>query len=222
MPKNSFPSNMQSSAPPTTPHAPPSEIHASVLPPQTASTNPSVQPFSSSATNIAPHAPICVLPPKSGRQPPLLPSNLYALPPIDLSHHPNVKNTKIHSTFEIGESLAHSNPNVQVSSGIAQQQLEGLRKQIAALEATLRTTSNTSIPMYSENPVISFPTLSSPYVTNTVALSTAYHFSGDKLNDNNYFSWSQSVKMVLEGRHKFGFLIGEIPCSPPDDPQERY
>uniref|UniRef100_A0A9I9EBU2 Uncharacterized protein n=1 Tax=Cucumis melo TaxID=3656 RepID=A0A9I9EBU2_CUCME len=147
MPKNSFPSNMQSSAPPTTPHAPPSEIHASVLPPQTASTNPSVQPFSSSATNIAPHAPICVLPPKSGRQPPLLPSNLYALPPIDLSHHPNVKNTKIHSTFEIGESLAHSNPNVQVSSGIAQQQLEGLRKQIAALEATLRTTSNTSIPI---------------------------------------------------------------------------
>ncbi|KAA0041479.1 UBN2_3 domain-containing protein [Cucumis melo var. makuwa] len=83
-------------------------------------------------------------------------------------------------------------------------------------------TSNTSVPMYSENPITSFPTLSSPYVTNTMAQSTAYHFSGDKLNGNNYFSWSQSVKMVLEGRHKFGFMIGEIPRPPPSDPQERY
>ena len=83
-------------------------------------------------------------------------------------------------------------------------------------------TSNTSVPMYFENPITSLPTLSSSYVTNTVAQSTAYHFSEDKLNSNNYFSWSQSVKMVLEGRHKFGFLTGEIPRPPPSDPQERY
>jgi len=59
-------------------------------------------------------------------------------------------------------------------------------------------------------------------VTNTVAQSTAYHLSGEKWNGNNYFSWSQSVKMVLEGRHKFSFLTGEIPRPPPGDPQERY
>ncbi|KAA0062000.1 Integrase, catalytic core [Cucumis melo var. makuwa] len=59
---------------------------------------------------------------------------------------------------------------------------------IAAIEVTLETTSNTSISMYSENPVTSFPTLSSSYVTNTEAQSTRYHLSGEKLNDNNYFS----------------------------------
>ncbi|TYK17784.1 putative mitochondrial protein [Cucumis melo var. makuwa] len=89
----------------------------------------------------------------------------------------------------VGESSTHFNPNVQVSLEIAQQQLEGLQQQIAALEATLGTTSNTSAPMYFENSVTPFPTLSSSYVTNTVAQSIAYHFSGDKLNGNNYFSW---------------------------------
>ena len=53
------------------------------------------------------------------------------------------------------------------SSSIAHQQLEGLQQQIATIEATLGTTSNTPshglhtpVPMYSENPVISFPNLS--------------------------------------------------------------
>ena len=109
---------------------------------------------------------------------------------------------------------------MQISSGIAQQQLEGLRQQIAALEATLGTTSNISVPMYSENPVNSFPNLFSPYVTNTVTQSSVHHLSEEKLNDNNYFSWSQSIKMVLEGRHKFSFLIGEIPRPPPGDPHD--
>ena len=109
---------------------------------------------------------------------------------------------------------------MQASSGIVHQQLEGLRQQIAALEATLGTTS--TLPMYSENPVNSFPNVSSPYVTNTVAQSSMYHLSGEKLNGNNYFSWSQSVKMVLEGRQKFSFLTGEIPRPLPGDPHERY
>ncbi|TYK02021.1 Beta-galactosidase [Cucumis melo var. makuwa] len=95
------------------------------------------------------------------------------------------------------------------------------RDKIVTLKDTLGTTSDTSIPMYSKNPVTSFPTLSSPYVANIVPQSIAYSFSGDKLNDNNYFSWSQSVKMVLEGQHKFNFLTGEIPRPPPGDPQER-
>ncbi|TYK27008.1 uncharacterized protein E5676_scaffold901G00150 [Cucumis melo var. makuwa] len=57
-----------------------------------------------------------------------------------------------------------------------------------------------------------------PHATYASVLPTAYHFSGDKLNDNNYFSWSQSVKMVLKGRCKFGFLTEEIPRPPPGDP----
>ena len=140
-----------------------------------------------------------------------MPSNLYALPPTGLSYHPDVKNPHIHSTFEVGESSSHSNPDVQAFWGIAQ-----------AIEAILGITSNTPVLMYYENPVTSFPILSSLYVTNTVAQSTAYHLSRDKLNDNNYFSWSQLVKMVLKGRHKFGFLVREIPYPPPGDPQERY
>ena len=30
------------------------------------------------------------------------------------------------------------------------------------------------------------------------------------------------MKLVLEGRHKFGFLTREIPHPPPENPQERY
>ena len=58
-------------------------------------------------------------------------------------------------------------------------------------------------------------------MTNTVTQSTGY-FSGEKLNGNNYFSWSQLVNMVLEGRHKFDFLTREMPRPSPGDPQERY
>lgn len=43
----------------------------------------------------------------------------------------------------------------------------------------------------------------------------------EKLNDQNYFSWSQSVKMALEGRHKFGYLTVEIPKPRPGDSQKR-
>ena len=57
---------------------------------------------------------------------------------------------------------------MQASLRIAKQQLEGLRQQIAAIEATLGTKSNTPTPMYSNNKKTSFPTLCSPYVTNTV------------------------------------------------------
>ena len=148
-----------------------------------------------------PHAPLNVLPLNFDRPPSLLQSNLYATSSTNLSYHPDVRNPQIHSTFEVGESSAHSIPNVQAftsSSGIAYQQLEGLRQQIEAIGATLGATSNTSglgfhtpVPMYYDNSVTSFPTLSSSYVTNTVAHSTGY-FSEKKLNDNNYFSWSQS------------------------------
>uniref|UniRef100_A0A9I9EGF9 Retrotransposon Copia-like N-terminal domain-containing protein n=1 Tax=Cucumis melo TaxID=3656 RepID=A0A9I9EGF9_CUCME len=62
--------------------------------------------------------------------------------------------------------------------------------------------------MYSKKAVTLVPTLSSSYATHKVARSTGY-FSREKLNGNNYFSWSLLAKMVLEGRHKFGFLIGK-------------
>ena len=60
------------------------------------------------------------------------------------------------------------------------------------------TTSNISILIHYENHVNLFPNLFSPYVTNTMAQSSVYHLLGEKLNDNNYFLWSQLVKMVLE------------------------
>lgn len=50
---------------------------------------------------------------------------------------------------------------------------------------------------------------------------TARVFVGEKLNGKNYFSWSQSIKIIL-GHHKFGFLIEERPCPPPSYPQECY
>ncbi|TYK27381.1 kirola-like [Cucumis melo var. makuwa] len=62
--------------------------HAPVHLPQTVPTIPSVQPSSSSTAYIAPHAPIHLLPPNFGWPPSLLPLNLYALPPTDLSYHP--------------------------------------------------------------------------------------------------------------------------------------
>ena len=117
--ENKFPSFLQLSAPPNQPHAPPPELHAPVFHPQTTSAIPSAQPFSSSAAYIAPHAPIYVLSPNSDRPPMLLPSNLYVQPPTNPSYHPDVKNSQIHSTFEVGESSAHSNRNVQASLRIA-------------------------------------------------------------------------------------------------------
>ena len=69
--------------------------------------------------------------------------------------------------------MAHFNPNVQASSsGITQQQLEGFRQHIAAIEATLVMTSNTFVPMYSENPITSFPTLSFSYVSENASPTT--------------------------------------------------
>jgi len=76
--------------------------HAQAHHAQTALTMPSVQPSSLFVGYIAPHAPLYVLPPL------FLQSNLYALPPTDLSYHPNVSNSQIHSTFEVGETSAHS------------------------------------------------------------------------------------------------------------------
>ncbi|TYK29238.1 Beta-galactosidase [Cucumis melo var. makuwa] len=125
---------------------------------------PFVSPLSSSTTCIVPHAPLHLLPPNSGQTPPLLQSYLYVLPPTDStanpSYHPEVRNPQIHSTFKVGESSTYSNPNMPSTpfSGIAHLQLEELRQQIAALEATLGTTSHTPshglytpLPMYSEN-----------------------------------------------------------------------
>ncbi|KAA0065525.1 kirola-like [Cucumis melo var. makuwa] len=125
---------------------------------------------------IAPHASIHVLPRNSGWPPSLLLSNLYALPTTDFSYYPNTKNLQIHSTFEVGESSAHFNPNVQASSsGITQQQLEGLRQHITAIGATLGTTSNTSVPMYFENVNLSLGRM----------ISTARHSRGLYLLDDN-------------------------------------
>ena len=65
-----------------------------------------------------------------------------------------------------------------LSPGVAQRQLDMLRQQIIALEATLGALSTTHLTlMYYENPVTLFPALPSSYVSNTVAQSLGY-FSG--------------------------------------------
>ncbi|KAA0025328.1 cysteine-rich RLK RECEPTOR-like protein kinase [Cucumis melo var. makuwa] len=74
----------------------------------------------------------------------------------------------------------------------------------------------TELPMYSKNPVTSFPNSQSNYMG-----SSTGNFSGEKLNGQNYFSWSQSIKMFLEGRYQFGFLTGETVRPPPGDALER-
>ncbi|KAA0041844.1 cleavage stimulation factor subunit 77 isoform X2 [Cucumis melo var. makuwa] len=56
----------------------------------------------------------------------------------------------------------------------------------------------TDLPMYSKNPLTSFPNLSSGA------------FPREKLNGQNYFSWSQLIKMFLDGRHQFDFLTGRL------------
>lgn len=55
-----------------------------------------------------------------------------------------------------------------------------------------------------------FPNATLTYVFRSVAQSIEV-FTKVKSNDKNYISWSLSVKMILEGCHKFDFLIGEIP-----------
>ncbi|KAL4016826.1 hypothetical protein IC575_024484 [Cucumis melo] len=78
----------------------------------------------------------------------------------------------------------------------------------------------TELSMYSKNPVTSFPNLPSNYITGSLGSSTG-NFSGEKLNGQNYFSWSQSIKMFLEGRHQFGFLTKETVRPSPRDVLER-
>ncbi|KAL0553894.1 hypothetical protein IC582_007798 [Cucumis melo] len=70
--------------------------------------------------------------------------------------------------------------------------------------------------MYSKNPITSFPNLQSNYITGSLG-----NFSSEKLNGQNYFSWSQSIRMFLEGRHQFSFLTGETVRPSPRDALER-
>ena len=77
------------------------------------------------------------------------------------------------------------------------------------------STANSNIssgqPMYSVNSVTSFPTLIiAIYLSGSMEAFIGL-VVGENLNDYNYFSWSQSIKIVFEGCHKFGYLPGEIP-----------
>ncbi|KAL0561523.1 hypothetical protein IC582_001953 [Cucumis melo] len=93
------------------------------------------------------------------------------------------------------------------------------RSDIEAGESSTQS-KPTELPMYSKNPVTSFRNLPSNYITDSLGSSTG-DFSGEKLNGQNYFSWSQSIKMFLEGRHQFGFLYRETVRPPPGDALER-
>ncbi|KAA0040181.1 putative mitochondrial protein [Cucumis melo var. makuwa] len=73
---------------------------------------------------------------------------------------------------------------------------------------------STNLPMYSKNSITSLLNLSSIYIIAFLAPSIGI-FPGEKLNDQNYFSWSQSIKMFLEDCHQFGFLTEETVRPPP-------
>ncbi|TYK14385.1 IAA-alanine resistance protein 1 isoform X2 [Cucumis melo var. makuwa] len=56
--------------------------------------------------------------------------------------------------------------------------------------------------------------ISPAMVKQLVALGAALGLiKGVKLNGQNYFLWFQSIKITLEGRHKFGYLIEEYGTS---------
>ena len=65
------------------------------------------------------------------------------------------------------------------------------------------------------------PNLSSNYIIGSLTPSTR-KFSREKLNGQNYSSWSQSIKMFLKDRHQLSFLTGEILHPPPGDSLERF
>lgn len=103
-----------------------------------------------------------------------------------------------------------------LSQGTTQQQLAMFKQQITTFEAVLGASTqtpssgiSTTLSMYSENPITLFSNLSSTYVSGSVAQTTGFS-TWEKLNGQNYFLWSQSAKMILEGQCKFGFLIGEV------------
>ncbi|KAL0561693.1 hypothetical protein IC582_002133 [Cucumis melo] len=102
------------------------------------------------------------------------------------------------------------------SNGINQPQN---RSNIEADESSTNS-KPTKLPMYSKNPVTSFSNLPSNYITGFLGSSTG-NFLGEKLNGQNYFSWSQSIKMFLEGCHQFDFLTGETVRPPIGDALER-
>ena len=64
--------------------------------------------------------------------------------------------------------------------------------------------------MYSGNPLTSFPSITmANYLSSSMGNSTGV-IGGEKLNGQYYFSWSQSIKMALEGHYKFNYLTEEV------------
>ncbi|RVW90170.1 hypothetical protein CK203_041959 [Vitis vinifera] len=43
------------------------------------------------------------------------------------------------------------------------------------------------------------------------------HLTIEKLNGKNYREWAQSIKLVIDGKGKLGFLTGETRRAPPTD-----
>lgn len=82
----------------------------------------------------------------------------------------------------------------------------------------MSSASPSVLPMYSENSVISFPTLTIAYYLFGSMGNFLGLIGGVKLNGHNYFMWSQSMKMTLEGHHKFEYLIEEVPRPRTRDP----
>ncbi|XP_038875911.1 uncharacterized protein LOC120068266 [Benincasa hispida] len=131
--------------------------------------------------------------------------------------------------YRVGDSMGDSSipgsyekkQSRSETHGELQQQLASLQQQMAVLGSKLKGHESSSLPIYSENPITVFPTLPTANLLTSTLGNSAGMIIGEKLNGQNYFSWSQTIKMVLEGRHRFGYLTREILQPSPGDPQER-
>ena len=47
---------------------------------------------------------------------------------------------------------------------------------------------------------------------------SSVHITAHKLDGKNYLQWAQSVKIVICGRGKLGYITGELPAPPLTDP----
>lgn len=119
---------------------------------------------------------------------------------------------------------------VGLSSVMVQQKLANLQTsfkyQIVAFVAALGATTNSICHFFCLTDVFGesnnlFPTLTATYYLSGSRENSIGVLGGEKLNGLNYFLWSLSIKMALEGHHKFGYPTSEVPRLGLEDPQDR-
>lgn len=98
-------------------------------------------------------------------------------------------------------------------------------QQSVGLEISVYLPGNSINPInsgiYLEYSVTPYPGYSHSNLMSNSFGSSPNLIPGAKLNGDNYFFWSQSVCLALEGRHKFGYLTREIAQHVLEDARER-